>query len=143
MIKFLVPIDGSEHSSRTVDFLLQSLSLYKDAVHVDLLTVQRPLPGGIRVGSALGHEKVRQYHRDEGENVLKSARARLAAAGVHCESHIAVGDPADVIVQYAREKKSDQIVIGARGAGAVSSLLLGSVATKVIHLAALPVLVVK
>lgn len=57
--------------------------------------------------------------------------------------HIGVGDAADTIVKYAQEKGCSQIVMGSRGLGAVSGLILGSVATKVIHLTDIPVLLVK
>jgi nucleotide-binding universal stress UspA family protein len=48
-----------------------------------------------------------------------------------------------MIAQYAKEKGCDQIVMGTRGLGTVQGLLLGSVATKVIHLANVPVMLVK
>lgn len=55
--------------------------------------------------------------------------------------HIGVGDPAEVIVQYAEDKRCEQIVMGPRGMGTMSNLVLGSVASKVIPLAKAPVLV--
>ena len=59
------------------------------------------------------------------------------------QSHLFVGEPAETIARYAKENTCDHIVIGTRGLSAVSGLLLGSVATKVIHLADMPVLLVK
>ena len=52
------------------------------------------------------------------------------------------GPPAQAIVKYAEEQQADLIVIGSHGRGAVSRLLLGSVAERVLHLAGRPVLVV-
>jgi nucleotide-binding universal stress UspA family protein len=46
-------------------------------------------------------------------------------------------------MQYAEDKQCEQIVMGTRGLGTVSNLVLGSVATKAIHLAKVPVLLVK
>jgi nucleotide-binding universal stress UspA family protein len=43
----------------------------------------------------------------------------------------------------AREKSIDHIVMGARGLGSIQGLLLGSVATKVIHLAEVPITLIK
>ncbi len=74
---------------------------------------------------------------------LKPAMQKLDAAGVKYVHHIAVGEPAEVIVKFAKEKGCDEIVMGARGVGSTASLLLGSVATKVIHLTEIPVLLVK
>ena len=57
--------------------------------------------------------------------------------------HIGVGDAAETIVSYAKDKGCHQIVMGTRGLGSVSNMIMGSVATKVIHLADIPVLLVK
>jgi nucleotide-binding universal stress UspA family protein len=46
-------------------------------------------------------------------------------------------------VQYAQEQGVDQIVMSAHGQNTLSGLLLGSVASKVAHLAKIPILLVK
>lgn len=143
MLKLLVPVDGSDHSIRTIDHLLKNMDLYKDGAEIHLLNVQRPMPYGSRVSSAIGHDKINQYHHDEGMAALKIAMQKLDAAKVKYHFHIGVGDEAETIVKYAKEKGCDQIFMGTRGMGSVSNLLLGSVATKVIHLAEVPVVLVK
>jgi nucleotide-binding universal stress UspA family protein len=57
--------------------------------------------------------------------------------------HIGVGEVADIIVRYAQDQKCDQLVMGIRGMGALSNMIMGSVATKVLHLSDMPVLCVK
>jgi len=57
--------------------------------------------------------------------------------------HVGVGEAAEFIAHYARDRNVDQIVIGTRGRGAVAELLLGSTARKVLHLVDEPVLLVK
>ena len=52
------------------------------------------------------------------------------------------GPPARTIVQFAREKGCDLIVLGSRGLGATEGYLLGSVSHKVTGLADCPVMVV-
>jgi nucleotide-binding universal stress UspA family protein len=51
--------------------------------------------------------------------------------------------PALTIVKYAQETKVDLIVMGTHGRGALSHLLMGSVAERVVRLAGCPVLVVR
>ncbi len=143
MLKFLVPVDGSDCSNRAVDHLIRKLGWFKDGVEIHLLNVQHPIPYGRRVSSVVGHDKIEQYHHDEGMAALKTAMQKLDAAKVKYHHHIGVGDEADVICKYAKEKGCDQIFMGTRGLGSVSNLLLGSVATKVIHQSQVPVLLVK
>lgn len=77
------------------------------------------------------------------EAALGAARAQAEQAGVAVETEVLEGDPAEAIVDLARSRRADVIVIGSRGLGAVSGVLLGSVSTAVVHRADRPVLVVK
>jgi nucleotide-binding universal stress UspA family protein len=52
-------------------------------------------------------------------------------------------DPARAIVEYAKAAHVDLIVVGTHGRGAVSRLMMGSVAEKVVRTAPCPVLVVR
>jgi nucleotide-binding universal stress UspA family protein len=59
------------------------------------------------------------------------------------ESIRAFGNVALEIVRAANERQSDLFVMGTRGAGALSNMLLGSVAQKVLHDSPVPVVLVK
>ena len=139
MLRVLVPVDGSENSLRAVQFLLRKAPLYAEPLELHLLNVQHAFPGTI---SGV-HEQAERHHHDEGAKALAAARKALDAAGVKYVYHIGLGEPAEVIAHFAREKKIEQIVMGTRGAGAIASMLLGSVANKVLHLVDVPVLLVK
>ncbi|MFM8443594.1 MAG: universal stress protein [Methylococcus sp.] len=141
MLKLLVPVDGSQNSTRLIGFLIQWLNRLAEPADIHLLNVQPSLHGD--VGMFLSHEQIRDYHHDEGIKALKSAREQLEAASVDYTFHIGVGDPAEMIVQFARDHQCDQIVMGTRGLGKFSILLLGSVASKVIQLAEIPVMLIK
>lgn len=143
MLKFLVPVDGSESSNRAVDFLAGKIGWFKDGVEIHLLNVQHLIPYGDRVSSVVGHDRIAHFHQEEGMAALKPAMRKLDAARIKYHYHVGVGDEADIVCKYAKEKGCDQIVMGTRGMGSVSNLLLGSVATKVIHLSTVPVLLVR
>lgn len=142
MFKMLVPVDGSENSSRAVAFLITKLPLYKEAVEIHLLNVQSPIASG-NVRQFFNTKEIDEYYRDEGVVALKAARALLDAAGVSYSHHIGVGDVGETIAKYAREKQCQQIVMGTRGLGSVVGMLLGSVVTKVLHLTDVPVQLIK
>lgn len=143
MLKFLVPVDGSDSSLRAVEQLSGKLGWFKEPVEIHLVNVQPPVPYGGRVSSVVGRDKLDQYHQEEGMAALKPAMQKLDAARLKYHHHILVGDSAEEICRYAKDKGVDQIYMGTRGLGKVSGLVLGSVATKVIHLAPVPVLLVK
>jgi nucleotide-binding universal stress UspA family protein len=143
MLKFLVPVDGSESSSHTIDHVVKRLGWCKDDAEVHLLNVQRPIPGGSAVAAHIGQDALRRYHHDEGMKALGPSMQKLDAAGIHYIHHISVGEPAEVIMQFANQTQPDEIIMGTRGLGAPANLLLGSVASKVIQLADRPVLLVK
>lgn len=143
MLKFLVPIDGSAAAGRAVDYLVKKVDLFKGPVEIHLLNVQPPIPYGGRVSSVIGKDKLDQYHQEEGMAALKPAMQKLEAARIKFHHHIGLGDAAEVISKYATEKGCDQVVMGTRGMGSVSNLVLGSVATKVLHVTPVPVLLVK
>jgi len=137
----LMPVDGSEASGRALDGLISRFGLYKETVEIHLLNVQRALSS--RAAAHISGDAVPDYHREQGLAEMAQARARLDAAKIPYQHHIAVGEPAEVITRYAKENGCDQIVMGTRGMSSVSNLLLGSVATQVIHLSPVPVLLVK
>ena len=139
MLRVLIPIDGSETSLRPVKFAIRKAPLYKEPLELHLLNVQHPFPGTIQGV----HEQAERHHHDEGVKALAAARKALDAAGLKYVYHISVGDAAEVIAHFVKDKKIEQVVMGTRGAGSIANMLLGSVATKVLHLVEVPVLLVK
>jgi nucleotide-binding universal stress UspA family protein len=73
---------------------------------------------------------------------LRDAVAEAESRGIHASYDLLGGDPAERILDVARSRDVDLIVIGSRGLGAVASVILGSVSKRVLHDADRPVLVV-
>jgi len=142
VLKILVPIDGSENALRVLRYIMSARDLYRDPIELHLLNVQLPVASGA-VKMFINQQQLNDYYRDEGLAALKEARALLDKAGVAFQHHIGVGEIAHTIASYAREKDCQQIAMGTHGRGGLAGALLGSVATKVIHLADMPVLLVK
>jgi len=138
----LVPIDGSENALRALRHIIGTRDLYREPIELHLLNVQLPVASGA-VKMFISQPQLNDYYRDEGLAALKEARALLDKAGVPFQHHIGVGEIAPTIASYAREKDCRQIAMGTHGRGGLAGALLGSVATKVIHLADRPVLLVK
>ena len=71
------------------------------------------------------------------------AQALLDAAGIAYEVEVAKGDPAHTIIDMSERFGCDLIVMGARGASALRSAMMGSVSNEVLHASAVPVVIVK
>jgi nucleotide-binding universal stress UspA family protein len=75
--------------------------------------------------------------------VLAAAEKVLEEAAIPYTTEVLTGHVAEVIGRRADEIGCDNIVMGTRGMTAISNLLMGSVATKVLHFANVPVTLVK
>lgn len=141
MRKLLLPADGSPSSLRAAGHAARLLR--GDAGgKVLLVNVQPPIMAW-EISPHVTAEMVHRIHEKAGREALRIARAVLESAGVPCEEHLLVGEPAEIIAKLAAQEKADGIVMGTRGLGPVKGLVLGSVANKVIHLAEVPVTLVK
>ncbi|MBB1625766.1 universal stress protein [Achromobacter sp. UMC71] len=141
MKRILIPVDGSTHAVHAVRALLQARR-YDPVERVELLSVQIPLQAG-KIGRGLSQTDIDAYHHEEGAAALREASALLAADGVSYGERVEIGAIADTIVRVAGEIDADEIYMGTRGLGSVASLFMGSVATRVLRLASLPVTLVK
>jgi len=138
MHKILIAVDGSEHARKAVSFVADlAMGARLEAI---LLNVQ-PEPEIRSV--ALAREAVVTAERNEVRAATAAAETALKAAGVPVTVCVEHGDPAAAIVRLAAETDCDHIVMGTRGLGSLAGLVMGSVATKVLHLAHVPVTLVK
>ncbi len=140
MNTLLIPVDGSEASIRALQVGIDKAARAPGTT-VHLLNVQPAIPASIT--DFVRAESVADLHREEGEKALVQARALLASTKLDHRVAIEVGPVAETIAAYAREQACDAIVMGTRGHGPVTGLLLGSVTNKVISLVEIPVTLVK
>jgi nucleotide-binding universal stress UspA family protein len=142
MHRILVPIDGSSSSDHAVQHAIALRRSGIDA-EIQLLHVQPALLMPREVPDIAIAGLGERLDHDEVEHAVASAKRLLGEAGVPYSTRIVSGDPAQEIALHADMHDSSQIVMGTRGLGLVKSLVLGSVAMKVIHLVKVPVTLVK
>ncbi len=138
-MKILLAVDGSKPSLDAVDLLIQHAGLYRAKPEVELVTIHLPVP---RM-RAVGKDQLAKYYEEEGQANLAAAKKKLDAAGIAYKASVLVGPIAETIVKQAGQSKCDLICMGSRGMGELGKALLGSTATKVLHLATQPLLIVK
>ena len=142
-MRILIAADGSKYSLDAVNCLIEHADWYRERPVVELLTVHLPVPRLPRMGLVVGKNQIERYYREEGEAMQAGARKKLDAAGIRYRASVLVGPVAETIVAYAKKTRCDLIYIGTHGRTAAGNMLLGSVATKVLHLSAIPVLLVR
>ena len=142
-MKVLLAVDGSSSALDAVKYLLQHLDWASARPEVELVTVHLPVPKLPGLGKVVGKGQIEKYYGDEGAERLAPARKLLDRAGVKHRDRVLVGPVAETIVSYAKRSGCDVILIGNRGMTAAANMLLGSVASKVLHLSTIPVLLVK
>jgi len=141
MTKVLVPIDGSENSLHAVDMVIKAIAEGRQ-FDVHLLNVQPQIVSG-HARMYLRKDLIDEYYGEEAQKALQSAKDRLDKVGIPYTTSHQVGNAPEAIAKYVKSKGCEQIVMGTRGLGSVQSMMLGSVATKVLHLVDVPVTLVK
>ena len=141
MRKALVAVDASAAAHRAVRHLVALASVHP-LIEAVLLNVQ-PEVDSRGLHSIEQREGVEAVEESRGGDILQKGCQVLKAAGVTFTPIIEIGPAAETIARVAREKGCDGIVMGTRGLGAVSSILLGSVSSHVLHLSELPVTLIK
>jgi nucleotide-binding universal stress UspA family protein len=141
-MKVLLPMDGSASSARATEKLVQTLRWYREQPEIELLAVHLPVPRLPNMSLVISEHMLEQYYTEECEAMLAPGRKILDAAGVSYVAHTRVGPIAETIVDQAKRSGSDMIYMGTRGMSALPNMLLGSVATRVLHLAQVPVVLI-
>lgn len=143
MSKILLPVDGSKTALHAVQHAIQ-LAEGHDDMKVDLLYVHyEPVRFGA-VAPQVTPKQMKEIEQEAAGPVFGEAEKLLREAGIGFEREVRAGrDVAPVIARRAEELGCDAIVMGSHGGGSLSHMLLGSTATKVAHLAKVPVTLVK
>ena len=142
MLKVLLPVDGSESAARATQKLIATIGWYKEPPVIDLLAVHLAVPHYPNMSKVVSEQTLERYYRDEMEAMLGPSKKALDAAGIEYTAHTLIGPTAETIVEHAKQSGSDMIYMGTRGMTALSNMVLGSVTTRVLHLAHIPVVLI-
>ena len=142
MLKILLPVDGSEASARATAELVRMLPWYKERPAIELLAVHLPVPRLPNMKVVVSDEAIERYYAEETDAMIAPSIRMLDAAGVSYTVQKLVGPVAETIVDHAKQIGADMIVMGTRGMTALSNMVMGSVATRVLHLAHVPVVLI-
>lgn len=140
--EIIVPTDFSEHSLRALDYAVEIAE--KFSAELKIVYVIEPLIQAADVAwSSVDFEMLNRAHRESADRQLVTLLDERIPKSVSAEFMILTGKPFVEIVRLARAENADLIVMATHGRGAISHILMGSTADKVVRKAPCPVLTVK
>ena len=135
--RILVPVDGSEHAFKAIDFASVLANQSDATVHLLHVAKIEGIPNALL--DYMRSEGIKEtpqavYAQIAADKILIPAQDEAKRKGInHVEATCLQGDPAEEIINYAADGEFDLIVMGSRGLGGLKSLMMGSVSSKVSH----------
>src|SRR5215471_10581515 len=140
----VVGVDGSDHSRRGLIWAIRQAA--QQQVPLTVLAVRpdpvRPVTGvywGVHAYPEDPHNP--EVARKAIQEIVEQVRNEIGETVPQVTVTVVTGDPAEELIKASRG--AEMVVVGSRGSGGFTSLLMGSVSSKVTHHAACPVVVVR
>ena len=134
----LLGVDGSEHALRAAA-VAGSLARIMQA-DLRVVAAYDPVPAYLGEPNL---QKVITARMQNADMILKNALQTIGELTGEMQTEILEGPAAEAILAVAKTRLNDLIIVGSRGRGQLTGLLLGSQSQKLIQHAPCPVLVVR
>jgi nucleotide-binding universal stress UspA family protein len=139
----LVAVDGSDPSMRAVDAAI-SLAAKYDCGLTALYVIHIPFGERLYPRAAWYEEFIKEIHEEtRGWSAEIQKKGKENGVVVNLKMSETIESVSTEITRYAKENKTELIVVGSRGKSDLEKLFLGSVAAGVLAYALCPVLVVR
>lgn len=135
--RILVPLDGSVRAEVAIEHGVALAKQFEGSL--TLLRAIELVPESLTASDVI--DKIREEQIRSARSYLDQVSRRAAQGSAHVDTVVLPGDPARTILNFAREKDVDVIVINSHGSGGLTGYVFGSVAEKVVRGATCPVLV--
>ena len=146
--RILCPIDFSDVSTNALNYAMsvaQEADAHLTVLHVMTYEMELTpdMSESLLAYSHLNKEEFRQACEDNSRELLKAAVPDTVRAYCTVETLLATGKPYREILRVAAEQRSDLIVMGVQGRGAVDLMFFGSTTQHVVRQATCPVLTLR
>lgn len=140
MYKILMTTDGSAHSLKTVSATI----LHAKALKAEV-TILYVIEGNPQIGYDLfaAYRKTENEIVSAGRKIVEKVAQEIGKMGINVETRVEKGHPATIICDIADKENFNLIILGSRGLGGLTGMILGSVSNAVAHSAKANVLIVK
>ncbi|MBP1358258.1 MAG: universal stress protein [Sulfolobus sp.] len=136
----LVAYDGSDNAKRALDVAIDIAKRYNALLEIVEVVDTAALAG---MGFAPVPSEVIENLYKKAKIDVDDAKSKALKENIQVKGTVIDGDPAGAILEYATKNNVDLIVTGSRGLSTIKRIFLGSVSTRIVTEAKIPVLVVK
>jgi nucleotide-binding universal stress UspA family protein len=138
----LIGIDGSKASEHAVNFAVSQAKSANASLVLVYIIEWSPYTFNTPEENEQRHLRRKEEIKTAQERILNPILKSLENQSIKTLGIVRHGQVADVLLQIAKEHGVGQIVVGRIGHSGIKSLLFGSVATKLVQLANVPVTIV-
>ncbi len=137
--KILLATDGSENAKRAAGEALRLAKVLSS--QVILVYIFSNPPSQSRMAKA--NFDVHSILEEDAKTVIKDTIDLFESEALPYTLKVAMGDPAAEITDIAEKENADLVIIGSRGLGALTGVVIGSVSQKVAYRVTCPIMIVK
>lgn len=147
--RILVPYDDSKYSQKALDEAIEIAKKFdSDLTLLSVIDTVSVAPQNLyKTGAVIGAKKLTKYLKKAFSKIdlkLRDKVIHCKESDVNADYEIVTGSPANVILQFAKKRNIDLIVMGSQGLVGISKIkALGSVSRKVSEKAPCPVLIIR
>jgi len=135
--KILVPLDGSTYSEKALKRACELVEAF-DSKLLLLYVVEKSIPINL-----LDRKEYLEILRKFGNKTLQKANVVASQKNISSKLLLKEGNIVNEIEKVAKKEKCDLIIVGSKGLGSVTRLLLGSISNKISQSSSCSVLIVK
>ncbi|GBG54757.1 universal stress protein [Sporomusaceae bacterium FL31] len=136
--KIVVAYDGSSERERALNWAIDLAGKLRSDVVV--VSVVKPPEFSPTIS------EIEEFYEDGEKHfrpLLNKVEEKVNSLSISLRVEILRGHPTESIVRYAFDRRADLVAMGTRGTGGFKSLIIGSVAQKVVTYSKVPVVVIK
>lgn len=133
----LVPLDGSKYSEKALERACEFVGAFGSTLYL-IYVVEKSIPVNL-----LDRKEYLELLQKFGNNILNKAKIKLSKKGINAKTILKEGNISNEIEKVAKKENCDLIIVGNKGLGTVSRLILGSVSSKISQSSSCSVLIVK
>ena len=133
----MVPLDGSKYSEKALERACELVDAFNSKL-ILIYVVEKSIPVNL-----LDRKEYLEILQKFGNKILQKANDSISKKGINAKTIIKEGNIVGEIAKVVKNEKCDLVIVGSKGLGAMTRLLLGSVSNKLAQSSSCSVMIVK